>query len=68
MAKERNMVVSQTCPFCGADHEVEVNFGEYLDWQNGECIQYAMPNHTPVEREQLISKMCPRCQVQIFGE
>ena len=67
MAKERNMIVSLYCPFCGADHEVEVNFEEYLAWESGECIQYAMPNHSATEREQLISHMCPACQAKCFG-
>ena len=68
MAKERNLTVVLACPLCGADHEVEVNFEEYMAWQNGECIQYAMPNHSATEREQLITGMCPKCQVKIFGE
>ena len=67
MAKERNVIVSIYCPFCGADHEVDVNLDEYLAWQGGECIQYAMPNHSATEREQLISNMCPACQAKVFG-
>ena len=68
MPKERNVIVSIQCPLCGADHEVDVNLDEYLAWQGGECIQYAMPNHSATEREQLISNLCPECQRKIFGE
>ena len=60
--------VAITCPFCGADHAVEVNLAQYEAWQNGELIQNAMPYLTPTEREQLISGVCPKCQAEMFGE
>ena len=47
--------VAVTCPFCGTDNAVEVNLAQYEAWQNGELIQNAMPDLTPIEREQLIS-------------
>lgn len=56
-----------TCPFCGADHSVVVDFNEYSAWQSGELIQRAMPTASATEREQLISGMCPKCQDGIFG-
>ena len=54
--------VAVTCPFCGTDHAVEVNLAQYEAWQN------AMPDLTSTEREQLISGLCPKCQVEMFGE
>ena len=57
-----------TCPFCGADHSVIVDFNEYSAWQAGELIQRAMPTASATEREQLISGICPKCQEGIFGE
>ena len=63
----RDTITAITCPFCGADHEVKVNFKAYVNWINGELIQNAMPDLTPTEREQLISKLCPKCQEKIFG-
>lgn len=57
-----------TCPFCGAEHSVEVDFAQFEAWQNGELIQRAMPDLTPTEREQLISRMCPKCQAEVFEE
>ena len=42
-----------TCPFCGADHSVVVDFNEYSTWQAGELIQRAMPTATATEREHL---------------
>ena len=59
--------VEITCPFCGADHTVEVNLAQFEAWRNGEVIQKAMPDLTPTEREQLISHICPECQDDIFG-
>lgn len=63
----RDTIIAITCPFCRADHEVEVNFEEYVNWVSGELIQSAMPSLTPTEREQLISHICPKCQETIFG-
>lgn len=60
--------VEITCPFCGANHAVEVNLAQFESWQNGELIQNAMPDLTFTEREQLISGLCPKCQAKAFGE
>ena len=56
------------CPFCGAEHSIEVDLAQFEAWQNGELIQRAMPDLTPTEREQLISRMCPKCQAEVFVE
>ena len=56
------------CPFCGAEHSVKVDFTQFEDWLHGKLIQRAMPDLTPTEREQLISRMCPKCQAEVFGE
>ena len=56
------------CPFCGAEHSVEVDSAQFEAWENGELIQNVMPNLTPTEREQLISGLCPKCQAKVFGE
>lgn len=63
----RNTTVAITCPFCGANHEVKVDFMAYTNWLDGELIQNAMPDLTPTEREQLISRICPKCQEKFFG-
>ena len=56
------------CPLCGAEHSVKVDLAQFEAWQNGELIQNAMPDLTPTEREQLISRMCPKCLAEVFGE
>ena len=60
--------VKITCPFCGTDHTIKVKPTQYEAWQNGELIQNAMPDLTPIEREQLISGLCPKCQAEMLGE
>lgn len=59
--------VEMRCPFCGEEHAVEVNLTQFEKWQNGELIQNAMPELSPMEREQLISNLCPKCQIKMFN-
>ena len=58
--------VEMRCPFCNTIHAVEVDSAQFEAWQNGELIQRAMPELSATEREQLISNICPKCQVDIF--
>jgi hypothetical protein len=37
-------------------------------WMDGALIQDAMPYLNPDERELLISRICPTCWVEMFGE
>jgi hypothetical protein len=64
----RDIVLEMTCPFCGKDHSVETTEKSYVDWASGTAIQVAMPFLNATEREQLISHICPKCQVDIFGD
>ena len=61
------ITVEIQCPFCGKLHSVKVKENHFLDWKNGELAQKAMPELSPTEREQLISRICPTCQERIFG-
>lgn len=61
------IIITMECVFCGKSHEVVVNFEDYLKWQDGEAIQRAMPYLSATQREQIISKICPACQIDIFG-
>ncbi len=60
--------VTIQCPFCGEMHSVEVDYIQFLEWQEGAFIQDAMPELTLTEREALISGLCPKCQAEVFGE
>lgn len=62
------MMIEITCPSCGAPHCVACSAEGFEAWQNGELIQNALPELTPTEREQLISRICPECQESIFGD
>lgn len=62
-----NVIVEIICPFCGCLHTVEVNEDDFNAWQNGELAQNAFPYLSATEREQLISRICPVCQEDIFG-
>ena len=64
----RNMKITNTCPFCGNRHVVWVDNVDYASWRGGALAQNAFPYLNSTEREQLISHMCPQCQVSIFGE
>jgi hypothetical protein len=58
--------IDLTCVFCGDEHSVLVNVDHYGKWVNGELIQRAMPELKSTQREQLISKICPDCQDDLF--
>ena len=59
--------VATCCPFCGEVHYVECNEADYLDWQDGELIQNAMPYLSAQEREYLITGICPTCWANSFS-
>lgn len=60
------IIIDGTCPRCGAEHSVTVEFDDYLFWTDGELVQNAFPYLSATEREQLISGFCPSCQRKIF--
>lgn len=56
------------CPFCRKKHCVKnIPVRGFDRWRNGELIQRALPNLTLTQREQLVSNLCPDCQVKVFG-
>lgn len=61
------LTIELTCPFCGADHSVEMDYRDFVAWEQGELIQNVAPYLSATEREQLISHICPKCQDGIFG-
>ena len=69
MPKMMNVTLVGQCPFCRKDWEVTVTEKEYDDWRFGDMlIQEALRDHTPEERECLISGLCVECQKKIFKE
>lgn len=62
------IIIGGTCPLCGREHSVTVEFTDYLFWDEGTPAQEAFPYLTPSEREQLISGFCQKCQRKIFKD
>lgn len=63
------MIVKRKCPMCGKTHGVTVNPEEYNKWASGMAhIQDAMPRLSAIEREQLLSGLCPICQQVVFDD
>ena len=56
-----------TCRMCGREFAIDVDANDYRDWQNGKCIQDAMPYLTADERELLISRTCGDCWANMFA-
>lgn len=67
MGIDLEMDIFIECVMCGKDHSVAVDFEDFQDWENGKLVQDAFPYLDPTEREQLISRLCPSCQKEIFG-
>ena len=63
-----SVLISMTCPMCGKQHKVEVSESAYYQWEDGALIQNVMPTLSSTEREQLMSHLCPECQIKLFGE
>lgn len=59
--------LEMVCPFCGQVHSVKVSEASYAMYKAGELAQHAFPYLSTVEREQIISHICPDCQEYIFG-
>lgn len=57
-----------TCPICGHEHELTVDFEQYLVYQSGELVQDAFPHMSPTDRERFVSGLCPDCQKEVFRE
>lgn len=62
------ITVSTVCPFCGKEHEVEINEIDYYAYINGEAlIQDAFPYLSADEREMLKTGICGTCWDEMFG-
>lgn len=64
----RGTIVTNRCPFCGANNEVTVNSRQLMAWMVDNIpIQVAMPDLPTEDRETLISGICKPCQKKVFG-
>lgn len=62
-----SVIVSMVCPICGEEHTVEVSEYAFYQWEDGALIQNVMPTLSATEREQLITNICPSCQILMYG-
>ena len=60
--------VAKVCPFCKRTIWVSVPVEAYEAWQMGMCIQNAWPDGSAIDRETLISGICPECQKETFED
>jgi len=61
-----NVVVDMDCPICHRTHRIAADQDGLSAWTSGELIQNALPELTVVEREQLITHLCPPCQIDVY--
>lgn len=63
----KDIRLEMTCPFCGATHTVDCQEEQYNRYCNGELVQVAFDDLNATEREQIISHICPKCQIKMFN-
>lgn len=61
------MTIVGTCPVCGEEWEVDVDFDGYIKYKNGALVQDAFPYLEPSVRELLISGICDKCYTAMFS-
>ena len=60
--------IKTTCPICNEVHYVMVDEIGFMRWQEeGEPIQFALPELSADDREMLLSGICPTCWDKMFG-
>ncbi len=62
-----NADIECLCPVCGCAAYVTVSEEEAERLEAGELIQDVLPHRTLVEREQIISQMCPTDQERLMS-
>lgn len=55
------------CVRCNEKNYILARPVDIEQWMSGTSIQDALPYLTPDERELLISRMCPSCWTELFG-
>lgn len=65
--KKLDVRLEMLCPVCYDYHYVNLNKNDLQRWEEGELAQKAFPYLSATEREQVISRICPKCQEKIFG-
>jgi len=58
--------VTVTCPFCGSESHMVLDYRSFENWLNGELVQNAFPYLDANERERITSGICPECWDRMF--
>lgn len=58
--------VTVTCPICGAESHMVLDYRSFESWMNGELVQNAFPYLDANERERITSGICPECWDRMF--
>ena len=61
------MTIIKHCPICGKEMSVTVKDEDYVKYQNGALVQNCFPYLSPMEREIIITGICPACWDNMFG-
>ena len=57
------------CKHCGQIYTINVHLNDLEAWQNGDkLVQEAFPYLTAEERELLLTRICPACWDNMFGQ
>ena len=57
------------CAQCGEIHTIRVYYDDWQAWRSGEkLVQEAFPYLSAENRELLISRICPKCWDEMFGQ
>ena len=62
------VALTKRCPWCNNRGELALDLDGFRRWRDGELVQYALPDLSPTEREQLITGLHPACQDALYGE
>lgn len=66
--KNNQIIYTAPCRVTGKNYTVTVPMDGFIQWQNGELIQRAMPNVSDEDREFLISHTSPEGWDQTIGK
>ena len=64
----RNMRIVKSCRWCNKQVVLRVSKEDFIKWNDGTHIQFAMPYLNSGEREILISGTCNSCFDKFFND
>lgn len=65
---DNTWVVYTRCPHCGRINCLEVSTKQLCELEHRtRCVQNILPDHSPAEREYLITGTCEKCYREMLG-